>query len=120
MSTADYLSGLSEDELARIKDHGDKVEITLIDPLTYKHSKLDGERTLTSLTLAKKIKGKHMKAMDKASGEISQVLALAAALAGVPVNAMDELDARDLDLITAVLEPFLPKSRKTGTAFSAP
>lgn len=115
----DYLADLSEEERARVVDQGDVVQITLIEPITYKHSKLDGDRTLTVLTLAKKVKGKHMKAMDKAVGEISQSLVLVACLAGVPAHAMDELDARDLDLVMEVVGPFLPKSRRTGTESSA-
>lgn len=121
MPTTDFLKGLdlTADQLARVQDLGDTVQITLVEPITYKHSKLDGERTLTELCLGKRVKGKHMRAMDKADGEISQTLALVAALTGVPAQAMDELDARDLDLVTAVLDPFLPKSRRTGTASSA-
>ncbi len=114
MSTSSYLENLSEEERARVHDHGDVVEITLVESITYKHSKLDGERTLTTLTLNKKVKGKHMKAMDKATGEISQALALVAALAGIPAHAMDDLDARDLDLVQLVIRPFLPKSQRTG------
>ncbi len=119
MSITNYLESLSEDERARVKDLGDVVEITLVEPITYKHSKLDGDRTLTALNLAKKVKGKHMKAMDKVVGEVGKSLALAGALAGVPAQAMDELDARDLDLVMVVLEPFLPKSQRTGTEPSA-
>lgn len=115
----DYLAELSDEERARVQDQGDVVQITLIEPITYKHSKLDGDRTVTVLTLAKKVKGKHMKAMDKAVGAVSQGLALIAALAGLPVHAMDELDARDLDLAQVVIDPFLPKSQRTGTESSA-
>lgn len=110
----DYLAELNEDDRARVKDMGDAVLITLIEPFTYRHSKIDGDRTLKELHLGKKVKGKHMKAMDKATGEISQSLALVAALAEVPAHAMDELDARDLDLVMVVIGPFLPKSRRTG------
>jgi hypothetical protein len=122
MPTTEFLAGLSltADQLARVQDLGDAVQITLVEPITYKHSKLDGERTLTELHLPKKVKGKHMKAMDKAAGEISQSFALVAAMTGVPPHAMDELDALDFDLVMAVLDPFLPKSRRTGTDLSEP
>ncbi|UZZ12196.1 phage tail assembly protein [Ectopseudomonas mendocina] len=118
MSTTDFLASLdlASDERARIEDLGDALQVTLIEPITYMHSKFEGERTLTELRLVKKVKGKHMKAMDKATGEISQALALVAGLAGVPAHAMDELDARDLDLVQALIAPFLPKSRATGTS----
>lgn len=117
MTTA-YLDNLAltDEERARIQDLGDALQITLVESITYTHNKFDGERTITDLRLPKKIKGKHMKAMDKASGEISQALALVAALAGVPAHAMDELDSRDLDLVQVLIGPFLPKSRATGTS----
>ena len=116
--TTDFLAtlDLTDEERARIQDLGDALQVTLVEPITYKHSKLDGERTLTELRLVKKVKGKHMKAMDKATGEISQALALVAALSGVPAHAMDDLDARDLDLVQELIGPFLPKSRATGTS----
>ncbi len=115
--TTKYLDDLdlTDEERTRVQDLGDSVKILLIESFTYKHSKLDGERTLTELVLGKRVKGKHMKAMDQAKGEVSQSLALVAALTGVPSAAMDELDARDLQVVLAVVEPFLPKSRKTGT-----
>jgi len=105
---------LTEEEKARIDDQGDRIVITLIDPITFKASKLDGEKTVDTLTLPKKIKGKHLKKMDQADGEIGKGLALIAALAGVPAHAMDELDARDMDLCQLTVEPFLPKRRPTG------
>lgn len=115
--TSDFLAGLglSEAERGRIQDQGDSLRVTLLAPITYRHSKLEGERTLTELSLVKTLKGKHLKAMDQAgSGGIAQSLALVGALAGVPAQAMDELDARDMEVVLAVVEPFLPKSRRTG------
>lgn len=117
MSTTDLLAtlDLTEAERARIQDLGDALLITLAEPFTYKHSKLDGERTLTELRLAKRVKGKNLKAMDQAGdGEIAKGLALLASLAGVPVHAMDELDAVDMEVALAVVEPFLPKLQRTG------
>lgn len=105
---------LTEEERARLDDTGEALVVTLVEPLTYRHGKLEGERTLEALTLAKRVKGKHLKKMDQASGEIGKGLALVAALAGVPAHAMDELDARDMDLCLVAVEPFLPKRRKTG------
>jgi hypothetical protein len=105
---------LSDDEQARLDDQGDALVVTLVEPITFKASKLDGERTVETLTLPKKIKGKHLKKMDQATGQVSQGLALLAALAGVPAHAMDELDARDMDLCLVAIEPFLPKRRATG------
>lgn len=114
--TTDYLDDLdlTPEERARVQDLGDTLQVTLLETITYRHSKLDGERTLTELCLIKKVKGKHMKALDQAKGEIAQGLALVAALSGTPAHAMDELDARDMDVVLAVVQPFLPKPRKTG------
>lgn len=105
---------LTEEERARLDDTGEALVVTLVEELTYRHNKLEGERTLEALTLPKRVKGKHLKKMDQASGEIGKGLALVAALAGVPAHAMDELDARDMDLCLVAIEPFLPKRRKTG------
>jgi len=105
---------LTEEEKARIDDQGDALVITLVEPLSYVASKLDGERTVETLRLPKKIKGKHLKKMDQASGHVGQGLALLAALSGLPTHAVDELDARDVDLCLLAVEPFLPKRRKTG------
>ena len=105
---------LTDDEQARMDDQGDALVITLVEPLTFVANKFDGERTVETLSLPKKVKGKHLKKMDQASGEIGKGLALVAALAGVPASAMDELDARDMDLCLVAIEPFLPKRRKTG------
>lgn len=110
---------LTEEQQARVQDQGDVIEITLAEPIKYFHSKLDGERTLTSLQLVKRVKGKHLKAMDQAgSGEIAQSLALVAAIAGVPARAIDELDLVDFELVMQVIEPFLPKRPATGLASS--
>ncbi|SNT07764.1 phage tail assembly protein [Pseudomonas segetis] len=118
MSNASYLDtlDLSDEERARVQDLGDEVQVTLLEPITYKHSKFDGgDRTLTELRLVKKVKGKHMKAMDQTKGDIGQSLALVAALSGTPANAMDELDSRDMEVVLTLVEPFLPKRRRTGT-----
>ncbi|WP_325950178.1 phage tail assembly protein [Pseudomonas putida] len=110
----DVLAELDDDERSRIEDLGDAIQVALLEPLTFQQSKLDGQRTVEELRLPKKVKGKHLKKLDSVKGEVTQSLALMAALAGVPAHALDELDARDLELMTTVMGPFLPKSRKTG------
>ncbi len=109
------------DETGPIQDEQDRVEhtdtaviVTLLDPLTFKPSKMDEERTLDKLTLPRKVLGKHLKAMDQTAGDLGKSLALIAALARIPVRAAEELDARDIDLIMGVMEPFLPRLRATG------
>lgn len=119
MPTTDFLAALdlTDDERARIQDLGDTLQITLAKPFSYKHSKLDGDRQLTELRLAKQVKGKNLKALDQAgSGEIAQSLALVASLAGVPPHAMDELDLIDVEVVMAVIEPFLPKARRAASS----
>lgn len=110
----DPLSKLTEEERSRVKDMGDSFVITLLDPITYLHGRVEGERTLTELTLTKKVKGKHLKKMDTVKGDVAASLALQAALAGIPVHAMDELGVMDMDLIGAVMDPFIPQSQRTG------
>lgn len=120
--TTDLLADLelTGEERARVQDLGDALQITLAEPFSYKHSKLDGMREVTELRLAKKVKGKHLKAIDQAGGgEIAQGLALVAALSGIPVHAMDELDLVDMEVALTVIEPFLPRRLRTGTSSSA-
>lgn len=110
----DVLAELDDDERSRVEDLGDSIVVKLLEPLKFLQSKIDGERAVEELQLPKRVKGKHLKKLDSVKGEVTQSLALMAALAGVPAHALDELDARDLELMTTVMGPFLPKSRKTG------
>lgn len=105
---------LTDEELARIQDAGDAFQVTLCEPLVFTASKLDGERTLEALTLPKKVKGKHLKAMDKAEGEMGKSMALVAKLAGIPPHACDEMDGRDIVLCLEAVKPFLPRPPRTG------
>ena len=106
--------GLSDDEVKRVTYTDDAVVVTLQEPLTFKPGKLDDERTLEALTMPKKVKGKHLQAMDKASGEMGKTLALIGSLARIPATAAGELDARDVELIMRAMFPFLPKPQVTG------
>lgn len=105
---------LTEDDLARIEHTDDAVIVTLVAPITFKPSKLDGERTLEVLTLPRSVKGKHLMAMDKAAGEMGKTLALLAALARIPMHAAQELDGRDVNVAMQAITPFLPRPRRTG------
>ncbi|MEX2334729.1 MAG: phage tail assembly protein [Pseudohongiella sp.] len=104
-----------DDRQNRVEHTPDAVIITLLEPLTFKRSKMDDEETLEALTLPRQVKGKHLKAMDQADGEIGKSMALLAKLARVPVHVLDELDSRDFELAMEAMEPFLPERRKTGT-----
>lgn len=107
-------AGLTDDDLARITDDETTVTLRLVEPITFKASKLEGERTIEELVIPKGVKGKHLVAMDKAEGEMGKTLALIAALARIPVHAARELDGRDVDLALYAILPFLPKLRGTG------
>lgn len=105
---------LIPDGLDRIEHTDTAIIVTLLEPLIFKPSKLDDERTLDKLTLPRKVLGKHLKVMDQASGDLGKSLALIASLARIPARAAEELDARDIDLVMGAMEPFLPKLRATG------
>jgi hypothetical protein len=107
---------LTPEELERIDDKGDSLQVTLSEPLTYTVNKIDGDRTVEALNIPKKIKGKHLKAMDNAEGEMSKSYCLLSKLTGIPVHAVEEMDGRDIMLCLGAAEPFLPRSRKTGKA----
>lgn len=102
------------EKVGRIEHTSDSVIVHLAQPVTFKASKLDAERTVETLTLPRGVKGKHLKAMDKVQGEMGKTLALIAALASIPVQAADELDGRDVDLAMQAMMPFLPKLQGTG------
>jgi len=106
--------GISEDEADRVTYTDDSVIVQLQEPLTFKPGKLDDERTVDVLTMPKKVRGKHLQAMDKANGEMGKTLALLCALARIPIAAAGELDARDVDLAMRAMFPFLPKPQATG------
>lgn len=98
----------------RIEHTATSVVIHLDEPLMFTASKLDGERTEEALTLPRRVKGKHLRAMDSVEGEISKSMALLAKMARVPLHALDELDGRDFELCMEAIEPFLPKRQATG------
>jgi len=98
----------------KIKYIEDGAVIQLDEPITYKASKLDEEKTVSEIELTTRIKGKHLKAMDQAEGEVGKSLALIAKLSGLPRFAADELSGRDFAAAMEVIEPFLPGSPTTG------
>lgn len=107
-------NGFAEEDQTRIEHTDTAVIVTLLEPLTFKPSRMDDERTLDKLTLPRKVLGKHLKAMDQQAGDLGKSLALIAALARIPVRAAEELDARDIDLVMGAMEPFLPTLRAIG------
>ncbi len=59
-------------------------------------------RTITSLSLAPRVKGRHMKATDKASGPVEAKLLLIASLAGLNRVEVEDLDEDDVLAIDAL------------------
>ncbi len=74
--------------------------------------------TITDLTLVRP-KGKHLKAMDKAQGEVGQTLALIGAVANQPPTVMDLLDGEDFADLGEIVEGFFGGRRRTGKTSSA-
>ncbi|WP_028574357.1 phage tail assembly protein [Desulfonatronovibrio hydrogenovorans] len=106
-------------EQEKIIYESDCVIFKLDFPFSFKPSKMDPEKTLEELRLPKSVKGKHMKKMDQAPGEMGKSMALLAALAGLPPTAIDEMDSRDVADALEVIKPFLPASLQTGSEQSA-
>lgn len=80
----------------------------------------DGElvETITELKL-RKPKGKILKALDRAEGEVGKTLALIAAMAGLPPSTMDELGPQDfVDLGEVIEKDFFGGRLPTGRTSS--
>lgn len=61
--------------------------------------------TLKTLKLARP-KGKHLKKMDSAEGEVGKTLALIAALASVPPSHLNDLDGEDFAALGEIIQRF--------------
>ncbi|MCE7510257.1 phage tail assembly protein [Alloalcanivorax xenomutans] len=72
------------------------------------------EYNVTELELPKRLKAKHLRALDSAQGEISQTLALLVSITGYPKSVIDELDAEDLEKLGDALEVPLANGQETG------
>ena len=69
--------------------------------------------TITTLQLVRP-KGKHLKAMDKASGEVSQTLALIGAISNQPPSVIDLLDGEDVAGLGEIVAGFFGGRQPTG------
>jgi hypothetical protein len=69
--------------------------------------------TITSITM-KRPKAKHMRAMDKATGEFGKVLGLVQATTGLPMSVIDEIDGEDVITLATRVADFLGVSLLTG------
>ena len=83
--------------------------ITLNSPITFKRG--DQEMTVKELTL-RKVKVKDMKVAEAEREKGSQFtasVALLASVTGLPIEAIEELDADDFTAVEVAMQPFLPK-----------
>lgn len=83
---------------------------TLKHPITVTIKGPAGERdeTITQLNFdfPERIKAKHLRATDGATGEVGKTLALLAAFGDQPVKVLDEMDAEDLGKLSVLIEGF--------------
>lgn len=84
------------------------ITITLSEPIIGP----DGQQ-LTELTL-RRPKGKDLRAMDKATGELGKTFALAQQLSGIPAPMLDNLDGADVIELSDACAVFLKRSPATG------
>lgn len=82
--------------------------------ITLKHPITVNDEQVTELHIPDRIKLKHLKSMDNAAGEIGKLAALIGALAKLPMSAVDDIDADDLDALSEVFGSFLDKLPATG------
>lgn len=76
----------------------------------------DREETITEVTV-RRLKAKDLRTVEKATGTISQSLALIGALTGLPAHTVDELDGEDVAGIGELVGDFFPARQATGEDF---
>ncbi|RHW17205.1 hypothetical protein D1610_11690 [Sphingomonas gilva] len=72
--------------------------------VTLSEAGVEKESFIREVTLAERIKGRHMRAADKATGPASAKLLMLGALVGLSAREMDEMDGEDIDTIDAIFE----------------
>lgn len=82
--------------------------------ITLKHPIIFNDQQVTEITLPERLKLKHMKAIDNATGNVGKIAALIGALAELPMSATDEIDVEDFNAIAEVAGRFLAQSQATG------
>ena len=82
--------------------------------ITLKYPIIVNDEQVTEITLPERLKLKHMKAMDNATGEIGKLAALIASLAELPLSAVDQIDVEDFNAIAEVAGGFLAQPPETG------
>ena len=92
---------------------------TLAHPVVKLFCGADGEErseTITYLDIREQVKGKDMRATDKADGPMGKQLALIASLSGQPASVIDEMDQADITAIMDRNERPTPPGLQTGDA----
>lgn len=90
--------------------------ITLKEPVTISLKDAEGnvrEEKIAALEF-RKPKVKHLRATDRADGEVAKIIELMAVLTGQPVKVIDELEPEDFMKASAVVTRFFPRLRRTG------
>jgi len=82
--------------------------------ITLKHPVIFNDEQVNEITLPDRLKLKHMKAMDSATGDIGKIAALIASMADWPMSAVDQIDVEDFNAISEVAGDFLGQSPATG------
>lgn len=90
------------------------VTYTLKHPVELRNAE-SGEvaEVIKTLTLVRP-RGKHMKAMDGAKGEMGKTLALLSAISAQPPSTMDLLDGEDLTKLGEIVQDFFGVPPPTG------
>jgi len=82
--------------------------------ITLKHPVIFNDEQVNEITLPDRLKLKHMKAMDSATGDIGKIAALIASMADWPMSAVDQIDVEDFNAISEVAGDFSGPSPATG------
>ena len=69
---------------------------------------------VSELQLPERLKLKHIKAMDMATGEVGKIAALIGSIAELPISAVDQIDLEDFAVISETLGGFLDQYRAIG------
>jgi hypothetical protein len=88
---------------------------TLLEPVTIRFKGPAGEReeTITEVQL-RRPKGKDIRAMDRAEGDIGKTMALLARVSGLEPSVLDEMDGADVVALLELVAGFLPNGQPTG------
>lgn len=107
------------DELDALKliERGEHEQVTLNDDgtltVTLLYPLKSGKEEITEVVV-RRPKFKHLREMDKLTGDMAKAQALLAAVSGRATSEFAELDSEDLTVLNACLRFFSEKRRRTG------